>query len=93
VKFELDKKGRGVASQIAVLARPGSAFVFAGDITALDTHSGVLVLVDPLDEKSYQISFDSSHIPASQNLHPGDHVMVTANYDGARYIASAITAR
>jgi len=93
VKFELDKKGRGVASQIAVLARPGSAFVFTGDITALDTHSGILVLVDPLDEKSYQISFDSSRLAASQNLHPGDHVMVTANYDGARYIASAITAR
>jgi hypothetical protein len=93
VKFGMDKKGHGVASNIAVLARPGSAFVFTGDITALDTHSGILVLVDPLDEKSYQISFDSSRLQASQNLHPGDHVMVTANYDGARYIASAISAR
>ena len=93
VKFELDKKGRGVASQIAVLARPGSAFVFTGDITALDTHSGILVLVDPLNEKRYQISFDSSLLSASQNLHPGDHVVVTANYDGTRYMASAITAR
>jgi len=93
VKFEMDKKGRGVASQIAVLARPGASFEFVGEITALDLHSGLLVLVDPQDEKSYQVSFDSSHLPASQNLHSGDHVMVTAIYDGSRYTASAITAK
>jgi hypothetical protein len=93
VKFESDKKGRGVASQIAVLARPGSSFEFVGDITALDTHSGILVLVDPVDEKSYQISFDSTRLPASQNLHPGDRVSVSAIYDGSRYTASAVTAK
>jgi hypothetical protein len=91
VKFESDSHGRGVATQIAILATPGSAFVFNGNLSSLDMHSGLLVLVDPRDEKTYEIFFDSSRFPTSQNLHPGDHVMVTASFDGTRYVASAIT--
>jgi len=90
VKFESDGKGRGVASQIAILATPGSVFVFTGDLSELDVHSGILALVDPRDEKSYQITFDSARLPTSRNLHVGDHVMVTASFDGIRYVASAI---
>jgi hypothetical protein len=91
VKFESDGKGRGIASQLAILATPGSTFVFSGNLSALDTHSGILVLVDPLDGKSYQISFDSAHLPTSRGLHTGDNVVVTTNFDGARYVASTIT--
>lgn len=91
VKFESDKNGRGIASQIAVLATPGAAFVFVGNLTALDMHSGRLVLVDPADEQSYPVSFDSRRLSTGRNLHLGDHVMVTANFDGSRYVASAIT--
>lgn len=92
VKFESDGKGRWVVSQLTILATPGSAFVFSGNLSALDVHSGTLVLVDPRDNKSYQVFFDSSRLPTSHDLHPGDHVMVTTTYDGARYAASAITA-
>jgi hypothetical protein len=91
VKFQPDIQGRGVARDISVLAIPGSAFVFIGNISSLDTHLGVLSLVDPHDEKEYQISFDSGRLPVSQTLHPGDHIIVTANFDGTRYVASAIT--
>jgi hypothetical protein len=91
VTFASDKQGRGVARQISVLATPGSAFVFIGNISALDTHSGMLALVDPVDNKTYRIAFDSARFPVSQNLHPGDHVIVTADFDSGHYIASAIT--
>jgi len=90
--FESDGKGRGVASQISILATPGSVFVFSGSLSSLDTHSGLLTLIDPRDEKSYQISFDSSKLPTSQNLHEGDNVRVTATFDGSRYVAGAIVA-
>ena len=90
--FESDRKGRGVASQIAILASPGSAFVFGGNLSSLDMHSESLVLVDPRDEKSYQIFFDSARLPISRTLHEGDYVRVTATFDGSRYLASAITA-
>jgi hypothetical protein len=92
IGFTSDKRGQGVASHITILAYPGSAFVFSGSLSALDTHSGLLVLVDPRDNKSYQIYFDPTELPASQNLHEGDNVRVTAKYDGTRYVASALTA-
>jgi hypothetical protein len=91
VQFQSDKQGRGVADHISVYALPGSEFVFIGNITALDLHSGILAVVDPQDDKTYQISFDSARLPVTQSLHTGDHVIVTADFQGARYIATAIT--
>jgi hypothetical protein len=92
VKFESDKKGRGVASQVTILAAPGSAIVFSGNLSSLDMGSGLLVLVDPRDEKSYEIFVDFARFPRSQNLHNGEHVRVTATFDGTRYLADAIDA-
>jgi hypothetical protein len=91
VKFQSDNKGHGVASQIAILAAPGNAFVFVGNVAFLDLHSGLLVLVDPRDDKRYDVAFDSTRFPMSRDLHEGADVTVTADFDGARYVASAIT--
>jgi hypothetical protein len=91
VKFESDKKGRGVASKISVLATPGSVFELSGSLSSLDMHSGLLAVVDPSDDKSYQISFNPALLPATRNLHEGDHVRVTASFDGSHYVASALT--
>ena len=52
---------------------------------------GNLVVLDPRDEKSYQIHFDPGPIPASRSLHPGSEVSVTANFDGTQYVANQIT--
>jgi hypothetical protein len=90
VEFESDKQGRGVASQLAILATPGSSFVFSGSISSLDMHRGSLVLVDPQDDQSYQVSFDSAKLPASRKLREGDRLKVTASFDGNRYVASAL---
>jgi hypothetical protein len=92
VKFESNNKGQGIAREVAVLATPGSAFEFSGNLSSLDMHSGLLVVVDPSDDKSYQISFDSAIFPASRNLHEGDRVRVTASFDGTHYVASALAA-
>jgi|SRR5580658_266991 hypothetical protein len=91
VKFESDSKGRGVVSQMSILATPGSAFVFSGNLSTLDVHSGTLVLIDPRDNESYQVFFDSSRLTISHDLHLGDHVVVTTTYDGDRYVANTIT--
>jgi hypothetical protein len=92
VSFQSNKEGRGVADKIEVLAIPGAAFVFTGEISALDLHSGNLVLIDPIDDKEYQVSFDSVRLQASKSLHIGDHIMVSAHFDGTRYVASTINA-
>ena len=91
VTFEADKQGRAVARRIAILATPGSTFIFSGNVTAFDLHSGNLVLVDPRDDKSYQISFDQNQVSGAESLHTGDRVRVTASFDGNRYVASEIS--
>jgi hypothetical protein len=90
LKFESDNKGRGIARQITVFAVPGADFVFIGNITTLDLHTGHLVLADPRDDKTYDITFSSGI--ATQNLRQGDHVMVKARFDGNSYVATAISA-
>jgi len=91
VTFESDAARRNVARQIKILAVPGAAFVFNGNISFLDMSTGIMVLVDPREGKSYQIHFDSVRFPASETLRPGANATVTATYDGARYTANEIT--
>lgn len=88
--FRSNGRGQGIASRIEILAAPGSAFVFSGSLSSLDMHTGLLVLIDPRDEKSYPIVFDGSKFPASQSLHEGDNVRVAATFDGSRYVANSI---
>jgi hypothetical protein len=91
VRFEANGKGQAVANHVTVLARPGSSFVFSGKLSSLDMHSGVLVVLDPRDGKTYQISFSPSRIAGSDNFHTGDQVRVTASFDEGRYTATEIT--
>ena len=91
VKFQSDNKGHGVASQIAILATSGSAFVFVGNVAFLDSHSGLLVLVDPRDDKRYDVFFDSARFPMSREIHEGADVTLTADFEGSRYVARALT--
>jgi hypothetical protein len=91
-KFAPNQQGRPVASQIAILAIPGSEFILAGSISFLDLNAGQLDLVDPRDDRHYGISFDSSRIPATRSLHLGDRIRVTASYQATGYMANGITA-
>jgi hypothetical protein len=92
IKFQPHGPGQAIATSIAVLAVPGSSFSFSGSVTSIDLHSGTMVLTDPSDQKSYQISFSTALLPESRALHPGDHVMVTAAYNGTGFVASAVAA-
>ena len=92
IKFHSGGPGQAVASAVTVLAVPGSLFTFSGNVTSVDLHSGRLVLIDPNDQMSYQISFSSARFPDCGSLHPGDHVMVTAAYNGTGFVASTIAA-
>ena len=89
-RFQANKAGKAVANEIVILAVPGTSFVFSGELASFDMHSGLLVVMDPRDGKSYPIAFDAARFPASQNLRQGQHVRVVADYDGSRYTASEI---
>lgn len=91
VKFQPDNRGHGVASQIAILAIPGTPFVFVGNVAFLDLHSGLLVLVDTRDDKHYDVFFDPARLPMSHEIHEGADVTLTAVFDGSRFVARVIT--
>jgi hypothetical protein len=92
IKFQSRGRGQAVASAVTVLAVPGSLFFFSGNVASIDLHSGLLVLIDPADQTSYQISFNSVLFPQCRTLHPGDRVMVAAGYNGTGFVASTIAA-
>lgn len=87
VAFSADQKGRAMASNVTVLAKPGTNFAFSGKLSSLDMNEGILVLVDPRDQRNYQISFDPARFPISETLHVGDHLRVSAAFEGTRYSA------
>lgn len=89
VEFQSSGSRQGQATRITVLATPGRAYIFSGRVTFLDTRAGKMAIVDPRDQKSYDISFD----PRSSvigNVREGNDVIVTAVFDGTHYSANAI---
>jgi hypothetical protein len=90
-KFQSDNKGQGVASRIAILAIPGETLSFNGNVSFLDMHSNQFVVVNANNDQSYKISFDPAAFPETRNLREGTGVKVTAEFDGSRYVARAIT--
>lgn len=91
VVFAPDRSGRSVARHITVLAVPGSRFIFGGTISYLNMASGLLVVQNARDGKSYQIYFSRYRFPSVTNLHVGQEVTVTASFQGTRYEATSIT--
>jgi hypothetical protein len=91
IEFEPDGNGRGTITKVTVLATPGSQFVFSGNLTALDMHTGSMVLIDPTNNQSYQIEFNSSSLASMPDVRPGQRVRVAAEYDGTRYLAHNVT--
>jgi hypothetical protein len=89
VQFQADNAGHNLARKIAVLATPGSAFVFSGKVVFLDLRARLLVLVDPRDDKRYEITLAPS-LAISREVHEGSDLTVTADFDGMHYTAQAI---
>lgn len=89
--FASDTKGQGIAHHIAILASPGDELSFSGSVSFLDLRSNQFVVADAGNNQSYKIVFDPAALPEARNLHEGANVKVTAEFDGSRYIARAIT--
>jgi hypothetical protein len=90
LKFGPAATGPALIQEISILAEPGGTFVFVGRVSYLDLHTGLLVLIDPRDSKSYDIHFDPAMSGIQERLHEGGNVTVTTNFDGTHYKASSI---
>ena len=90
VTFLPNGAGQSVAREISLLATPGKTFLFVGRVAQLDLHLGLLVVIDPRDQKSYEIAFDPKVVAVSDNLREGANVEATTSFDGHRYVATDI---
>src|SRR5215472_10507273 len=89
VKFGL-QKWTDLAREISILAESGASFVFAGQVTFLDLHAGLLVLTSATDHKSYEIHLDPSQVRVDDSLRQGADVTILTRFDGTGYTARRI---
>jgi hypothetical protein len=90
VQFGPERDGRNIAQQISILAMQGAAFTFAGRVTFLDLHNGILVLTSSTNHKTYEIRIDPS-VPIDANLHEGADVTAQTRFDHDRYVAQSLS--
>lgn len=91
VRFAPERPNRGLAREIDIIARPGANFTFAGKITYLDLHRGILAVQNSVDDKNYEIHFSPASAPDRANLGIGVEVRIVATFEGARYSAQNVT--
>jgi hypothetical protein len=92
VVFAPDKANRGIASEITLLARPGTSYTFVGLVTNLNLRDGVVSVATQADGKVYDIQFDPRSRTERSGLHVGNSVSVNATFDGQNYHATSVTA-
>lgn len=90
VRFAAESPNRGLAREIDILAAPGSNFTFAGRVTYLDIHRGVLAVQNLTDDKNYDIRFALNRNPEIKRLGVGMEVWIVATFEGSAYIAQTI---
>jgi hypothetical protein len=80
-----------LVSQVSILASPGATFFFSGQVTFLDLHRGLVVIVDPRDNKSYEVYVDANDRELARKIQEGADVMVEARFNGTHYEARNVT--
>src|SRR4029077_13385151 len=89
VRFAAERPNRGLAREINIVAAPGSNFTFAGKITYLDLHRGLLAIQNSTDDRNYEIHFAPSRTEA-RNLGVDTEVRIIATFEGSKYTAQSI---
>jgi hypothetical protein len=90
VRFAASSPNRGLAREVSIIAVPGSTFTFAGKVTFLDLHRGLIAVQNSTDDKNYEIHFAPSAVTNRNELGVGRDVLVRATFEGARYMAQSV---
>jgi hypothetical protein len=90
VRFAASSPNRGLAREVSIIAVPGSTFTFAGKVTFLDLHRGLIAVQNATDDKNYEIHFAPSAVANRNELGVGRDVLVRATFEGARYMAQSV---
>jgi len=90
VRFAASSPNRGLAREVSIIAAPGSVYTFAGKVTFLDLHRGLLALQNSTDDRNYEIHFSPESVTDRSNLGVGRDVLVRATFEGTRYTAQSV---
>jgi len=90
VRFSASSPNRGLAREVSIVAAPGSVFTFAGKVTFLDLHRGLLAVQNTTDDRNYEIHFSPEVVTDRNNLGVGRDVLVRATFEGTRYTAQSV---
>jgi hypothetical protein len=90
IRFSSEGGARNTATEISILAQPGTRYTFSGQVVHIDLRTGLLVLNSSTDHKTYEVYLPTSMNPA-ENLQPGVTVKVLTDFDGERYIVRNVT--
>ncbi len=91
VQFAPGSGKSGEATEVALLAKPGANYVFAGRVTNLDLRSGVVSVDNQTDGKNYDLVFDPARVQGREQLRVGSEITARATFDGKNYRASDVT--
>jgi hypothetical protein len=90
VKFAPETGNRGLAREITIVAAPGAAFTFAGKVTYLDVHRGLLAVQNNTDGRTYDIHFAPATGAGAGGLMVGAQVKIVATFEGTQYTAQSL---
>jgi hypothetical protein len=82
---------KAIVRELSILASPGEAFVFSGRVQFLDRRRGLLVIVDPRDNKSYEVYFTPGADGQVRGVQEGTDITATTSFDGRRYLVQSVT--
>jgi hypothetical protein len=90
VRFAASSPNRGLAREVSIIAVPGTTFTFAGKVTFLDLHRGLIAVQNSTDDKNYEIHFAPSAVTNRNELGVGRDVLVRATFEGTKYMAQSV---
>ena len=80
-----------LVNEVSILASPGATFSFSGHVSFLDLGRGLFVIVDPRDNRSYEVYVDSNDHELARKIQEGADIMVEARFNGTHYEARSVT--
>lgn len=90
IRFSSEEGAHNTATEISVLAQPGTRYTFSGQVVHIDLRTGLLVLNSSTDHKTYEVYLPPSINP-EEGLQPGVTVKVATDFDGERYVVRNIS--
>ena len=90
ISFGSEGGERNTATEISILAQPGTQYMFSGQVVHIDLRTGLLVLKSSTDHKTYEVYLSPSTSP-DESLQPGVTVKVVTDFDGERYVVRSVS--